>query len=84
MATTVRTRSRQDCVLKKRGFLEKTITRPLSLCALLAGLSLAEATTPGSRIEPAAQVATYPDDRTPAKWRLASQDQGMVLRKTRL
>ncbi len=47
---------------------------------LLLYLALATAVVAGTRIEPATTVASYPDGRPAAKWRLPAQDQGVVLR----
>ncbi len=66
--------------MKTKSISEATKRRAGWLCVLLAGLALGNAGSPGSRIQRAVEVATYPDGRPAAAWRLDAQDEGVVLR----
>jgi hypothetical protein len=59
----------------------KTTTAILAAAFVATAVStLGNAWSAGSRVERATEVATYPDGRPAAKWRLEAQDQGVVLR----
>lgn len=52
----------------------------ISLFTFFTILALGNLAAAASRVEPAAEVATYPDGRPAARWRLEARDQGIVLR----
>jgi predicted GH43/DUF377 family glycosyl hydrolase len=58
----------------------KIMIRHLWYGALLIHLTLGNAWSAGSRIEPTVEPVKYPDGRPAARWRLEAQDHGVVLR----